>query len=122
MTVNDKSKANLIRFAKNDGEIKDPRINRRGRAIRKADDLTKAWQDVWSEILFDSNGVPIIDEVTGQKLTRLKAQMRAMTTSNDPRKIQMALDRSYGKVKEQLDVTSNGETLNITVKIAGDGS
>jgi len=30
--------------------------------------------------------------------------------------------KMHGKFVDKLDVTSNGETLNITVKIAGDGS
>jgi hypothetical protein len=89
----------------------DKRINRLGRKIRGKDALRREWEAIWSEIMFDENGKPIIDDITGKALTRLKAQMRAMTTSTNIRKVELALAYTYGKPKEEVDLTSGGEAL-----------
>lgn len=55
-------------FAKNDGDKKDPKINRLGRKIRGKDALRKEWEAIWSEVMLDDKGNPIIDDVTGKAL------------------------------------------------------
>ena len=100
----------------------DPRINRKGRPVRGMDALKAEWQDVWSEIMFDSNGQPIIDEVTGKKLTRLKARMRIATSSRNTQEFRTALEYAYGKPKEELDITSGGEALTIKIVKASDAT
>jgi len=56
-------------------------------------------------------------------MTRLDALLRQLFTSRNPAHNKMALQVLDPKIlTEQVDLTSNGETLNITVKIAGDGS
>ncbi len=93
----------------------DPRINRKGRPVRGMDELKREWQDVWSEIMFDSNNLPIIDEVTGKKLTRLKARMRIATSSRNTQEFRTALEYAYGKPKEEIDLTSGGEPIQTKV-------
>ena len=81
----------------------DPRINRKGRAIRGKDALRNEWEAIWSEIMFDGNGEPIIDEVTGNALTRLRARMRTMTTSRNVKELELALAYTFGKPKEEIE-------------------
>src|SRR3972149_1144771 len=89
----------------------DPRINRKGRPVRGMDALKAEWQDVWSEIMFDSNGQPIIDEVTGKKLTRLKARMRIPTSSRTPQELRTAFESASGKPKENPTITPGGKPI-----------
>ena len=57
------------------------------------------------------------------EMTRLDALLRQLFTSRNPAHNKLALQVLDPKIlTEQVDLTSNGETLNITVKIAGDGS
>ena len=101
----------------------DPRINRKGRAIRGKDALRHEWEAIWSEILFDSEGKPIMDEVTGKALTRLRGRMRTMTTSRNVKELELALAYTFGKPKDELDLTTGGEPLTIRiVKASQDGS
>lgn len=113
MPNNPKAKDNLKPFKPNDpttGET-DKRINRRGRIVKGKEALRKEWESIWAEIMFDDNGKPIVDEVTGKALTRLKAQMRAMTTSTNVRKVELALNYTFGKPKEELDLSNSDGTL-----------
>lgn len=89
----------------------DPRINRKGRPVRGMDELKREWQDVWSEIMYDGNGNPIIDEVTGKKLTRLKARMRIATSSRNTQEFRTALEYAYGKPKEEIDLSNSDGSL-----------
>jgi len=98
----------------------DPRINRKGRAVRGFDALRKEWQDIWSEILFDDKGNPIMDEVTKKSLTRLRARMRIATSSRNPAEFKTALEYAFGKVKDEVDLTSGGEALVVKVIKASD--
>ena len=104
MANNPKAKDNLIPFVKGDA-----RINRRGRIVSGKDPLRKLWEKTWAEIMFDEHGKPIIDEATGKELTRLQAQMRAMTTSQNVRKVELALAYTYGKPKEEVVVGGEGK-------------
>jgi hypothetical protein len=114
-------KANLKHFKPNDPVtgVKDLRINRRGRIISGKETFRKEFEKIWAEIMFDDNGNPIIDPANEKPLTRLRAQMRAMTTSSNVRKVELAMAYTFGKPKEEVDLTSNGET--IAPKVDNDG-
>jgi len=86
-------------------------INKRGRALNNFDALRREWQAVWSEILYDSEGKPIVDDVTGEKLTRIVARMRTATSSRNPREFEIALAYAYGKPVDKVDVTSAGRAI-----------
>jgi len=106
MANNPNAKDNLKPFEKG-----DKRINRKGRAIRGFDALRKEWQDIWSEIMFDGNGQPIIDEVTGKALTRLRGRMRIATSSRNHQEFRTALEYAYGKPKEEIDLSNSDGSL-----------
>ena len=92
-------------------------INRLGRKIRGKDALRKEWEAIWSEVMLDDKGNPIIDEITQRGLTRLRAQMRAMTTSTNVKKVELALSYTFGKPKEEIDLSNADGTLNPVVNI-----
>ena len=95
MTVTEKQQANLIPFAK-----ADPRINRKGR-IGNFAQLRKLALKIGNEPL----------DVNSPDVTRFLALLRVMSSSRNPADRKLFLEYAVGKVKEELDVTSNGETL-----------
>lgn len=95
----------------------DPRINRKGRPIKTFNALRKEWQDIFAEIMFDSDGKPILDEVTGKALTRLKARMRVSTSSRNFQEFRTALEYAYGKPMTEIDLTSGGEKIDGVIRI-----
>lgn len=95
----------------------DPRINRKGRPIKNFNALRKEWQDIFSEIMFDSEGKPILDEVTGKALTRLRARMRVSTSSRNFQEFRTALEYAYGKPMTEIDLTSGGEKIDGVIRI-----
>jgi hypothetical protein len=98
----------------------DSRINRKGRAVNGFDQLRKEWQKIWNEIMLDDKGQPIIDAETGKQLTRIKARMRIATSSRNHQEFRTALEYAYGKVKEEVDVTSAGNALVVQIVKASD--
>jgi hypothetical protein len=125
-----KKKATGRPFTKDNKETgeKDARINRRGRLISDMTALKKEYQKVWSEIMFveamDENGrpildkktgkpkmVPAVDDITGEKLTRLTARLRVSTSSRNTQEFQTALAYAFGKPKEEMDITSAGQPI-----------
>lgn len=100
----------------------DPRINRKGRPVRSFDALRKEWQEIFAEVMYDDKGQPIIDEVTGKKLTRLKARMRLATSSRNHHEFRTALEYAFGKPRESIDLTSGGEKITTIKVIWDDGS
>jgi len=93
----------------------DKRINRRGRPTLTQIGERTQWQEVFAEYVLDDKGNPVIDEVTKKPLTRLRARMKIATTSRNPRDFEIALDRAFGKVKEQVENTGN-ITLTVVYK------
>jgi phage terminase large subunit len=110
----------------------DPRINRRGRLVSDMSALKKEYQKVWSEIMFveamDENGrpildkktgkpkmVPAIDEVTGEKLTRLTARLRVSTSSRNTQEFQTALAYAYGKPTEEKIAADIGVPISLSL-------
>ena len=118
MANNPNAKANLVPFVKG-----DKRINRRGRIVKTRDKLRDEWQAIWAEIMFDDKGNPIIDEVTGKALTRLQARMRTMTTSRNVKELELALAYTYGKPKDEVELTGkDGNVLEIVIRKASDAT
>lgn len=98
----------------------DPRINRRGRPVKTMSALQKELQDIWSEIMFDGDGKPIIDEVSGKALTRLRARLRVATSSRNTAEFRTALEYAYGRPRENIDITSGGDKIIFEV-VRADG-
>ena len=78
----------------------DPRINRAGRSP-KLPELDKLLADVLGE---DKEGVTAAEAI-------LKA-LRAKAAKGDIRAAEVLLDRAYGKAKQAIDMTTNGESIN----------
>ncbi len=68
--------------------------------------------DVLSEDLTNPN--------TGEKIDRLRAMIRSMTTSKQSADKQAILDRIAGKVIQDIDVTSGGKALETIVRVGID--
>jgi hypothetical protein len=78
--------------------------------------LRREWLKIWNETMLDSSGKPIIDEATGREMTRLIARMRIATSSRNVKEFETALAYAYGKPKEQIDLTSGGQKIIVTIK------
>lgn len=108
---NPNAKDNLVPFKKG----ADPRRNIHGRPIRTAKRLSREWQNIWAEVLYDDKGAPILDDATGKELTRLLARMRLATSSRNPQEFRLALEYAYGKVRDELDITSAGKPIQTEI-------
>ena len=93
----------------------DKRINRRGRPTKDQIGERKMWQKTFAEYIPDGKGGFLMDEVTGKPLTRLQARIRLATSSRNSHEFQMALERAFGKLKDEVEQTGN-VTLNIVYK------
>jgi len=83
----------------------DPRINRNGRPKK----LPKL-----DELLAEVLGTKVNGKTEAQKI--LEALIRK-ANAGDTKAAALLLDRGYGKVKENLDITTNGESMNPQPKI-----
>ena len=101
MTVTEKQLANLKPFTPDDPVTgaKDKRIHRGGKPKTFAQ-LRKLAQAIASEPLSDS-----------EKLTRIEALLRLMSSSRAPADRKTFLEYAFGKVKEEVDLTSGGEVI-----------
>jgi hypothetical protein len=99
------------------GGLRANKQNRRGRIISGRETFRKEFEKIWAEIMFDDNGNPIIDPANEKPLTRLRAQMRAMTTSSNVRKVELAMAYTFGKPKEEVDISNSDGTLKPIVQI-----
>jgi len=87
----------LIPFVKG-----DPRINRKGRP-KSFDALRKL-------------AVQIAGEQAGEtELTRVQLMLKAMASSKNPRDRELFLAYAYGKPRVDMDITSGGKPLDITL-------
>lgn len=79
----------------------DPRINRKGRPkkLPKLDELL-------AEVLGTEEG----GKTAAEQI--LEAMRKRATHYGDVKAAQLLLDRGYGKVKEKLDITTDGQKLN----------
>ena len=91
---------NLIPFVKG-----DKRINRKGRP-KSFDALRKLAIKIAGENLESEN------------ITRIEAMLRVMSSSRNPADRALFLAYAYGKPKEQMDITTDGQ--KITIKLVKD--
>lgn len=87
----------------------DPRRWMSG-APKKPKDKKKA-EELLEHVIWDVLSEEITNPNTGEAIDRLRAMVRSMTTSRQSADKQAILDRIAGKVKQDVDVTSNGEGL-----------
>ena len=84
----------------------DKRINRKGRP-KSFDALRKLAQSIAAEELQSTDG---------DVITRIEALLRVMSTSRNPADRKTFLEYAFGKPKEEVDVTSGGETWADVIK------
>ncbi|MFH1372089.1 MAG: hypothetical protein ABII09_12505 [Planctomycetota bacterium] len=101
MTINKKSLANLKPFMPDDPVTgaKDKRIHRGGKPKTFAQ-LRKLAQAIAAEPLSDS-----------EKLTRIEALLRLMSSSRAPADRKTFLEYAFGKVKDEVDVNNSGDVI-----------
>ena len=92
----------------------DPRINRNGRP-KSFDALRKLMQEQAGEIALDGNGNPITDK-NGRP--RTNAEMFVEAWMKDRKQRKSFAEFAWGKPKEEIDITSGGETLMTPEQIA----
>ena len=80
----------------------DKRINRKGRP-RSFDELRKLAQIIAAEPISES-----------EKMTRIEALLRVMSSSRNPADRKTFLEYAFGKVQDRVDLTSGGEALKNT--------
>ena len=97
-------------FQPNDGEKKDPRINRNGRP-RSFDAARKLAQAKMNEIAMEVGKDGIFRPImrNGKAATNAEIFFEAWMKSKDRKSF---AEFAYGKVKEEIDVTSGGEKIN----------
>jgi len=76
----------------------DPRINRKGRP--KLPDLSDAIAKILSE---EKDGITALDAIL--------SALRAKAAKGDVRAAQELLDRGFGKSKQSMDLTTDGDKL-----------
>ena len=90
----------------------DPRINRKGRP-RKADMLRAALLEKWDAPLLNKDGKPAqVNPATGKPLTYGESVIERLY--RDPKQAPELLNRAFGKVKDEIEHTS--EVLVIAAK------
>ena len=92
----------------------DPRRWLKGQP-KKPKDKKKA-EKLLEHIIWDVLSEDLINPKTGESIDRLRAMIRSMTTSRQSADKQAILDRIAGKVTQNVDVTSNGERIQIGIK------
>ena len=92
----------------------DPRRWLKGQP-KKPKDKKKA-EELLEHIIWDVLSEDIEHPLTHEKIDRLRAMIRSMTTSRQSADKQAILDRIAGKVTQNVDVTSNGERIQIGIK------
>jgi hypothetical protein len=80
----------------------DKRINRNGRP-KSFDALRKLAVKIAGET---------IPGASGEDITRIEAMLKVMSSSKNPADKALFLAYAYGKPKEQMDITTDGEKLN----------
>ena len=92
----------------------DPRRWLKGQP-KKPKDKKKA-EELLEHIIWDVLSEEIRNPSNGESIDRLRAMIRSMTTSRQSADKQAILDRIAGKVTQNVDVTSNGERIQIGIK------
>jgi len=94
----------------------DPRINRKGRP-RDFDALRELAQAIAHETA-TSGGQPVI--VEGHKATVAEMIMRQWATSKNPQLQRAFIEVAFGKVPDNLDITSGGDKLEVVIRYEDD--
>jgi len=97
----------------NEGNLKpftkaDPRINRKGRP-KSFDAFRELALQIAHEPATQKDGLPFI--LDGHVVTKTEMILRQWAASKDPRLQQAFIRIAYGKVPDQIDVTSRGEKV-----------
>ena len=93
----------------------DPRINRKGRP-KSFDKLRDFAQSLLAEAAKDKDGHPL--ELDGHIATNLEVMLRQ--AMRNPRLLQYLLEVAYGKVPQQVDVTTGGQPIKAYIGISPD--
>ena len=104
----------------NNGNLKpfkkgDPRINRNGRP-KSFDTLRKLAQQLSSEVAKDRDGHEIIRD--GHKVTI--AELVLFQMASNPKQRKEFLEIAFGKVPQNIDMTSGGEKITSIIKVGVD--
>ena len=94
----------------------DPRINRKGRP-KTFDALRELAQQIAHEEAL-SQGQPVV--INGHKATVAEMILRSWAASKNPQLVKAFLEISFGKVPDNVDITSGGLPLKVTFEYAGD--
>jgi len=92
----------------------DPRRWLKGQPKKPKD--KKRAEELLEHIIWDVLSEEIRNPSNGESIDRLRAMIRSMTTSRQSADKQAILDRIAGKVTQNVDVTSGGETWADVVK------
>ncbi len=92
----------------------DPRRWLKG-APKKPKDKVKA-EELLLHVIWDVLSEDLENPRTGEKIDRLRAMIRSMTTSKQSADKQAILDRIAGKVVQQIEQNNSGDQT-LTVKI-----
>ena len=84
--------------------------------------VPKDAKKIFDHLLWEVLSEEITNPATGEKVDRLRAMLRSMTTSRQSADKQALLDRILGKVAQAVDVTSGGEKITAIKVIWDDGS
>lgn len=87
----------------------DPRINRKGRP-RTFNAARELAQDIAHEPLAGDGGASVLNK-RGEIQTRIEAILRTMSSSRNPKLIELFLAYAVGKPKDEIDITSKGEQI-----------
>ena len=91
-------------------------INRSGRP-GKFDELQKLTIEIFHEPAI-SNGQELV--INGHRVTQIEAIIRKWIMSGNPALQQKAVEIAFGKVPDNVDITSGGLPLKVTFEYAGD--
>ena len=75
--------------------------------------IPKDAKKLFDNLLWEILSEEITNPTTGEKVDRLRAMLRSMTTSRQSQDKQAILDRILGKVAQAVDVTSGGEKVQV---------
>jgi len=95
----------------------DPRRWLKGQPKKPKD--KKRAEELLEHVIWDVLSEEIKNPNTGEAIDRLRAMIRSMTTSRQSADKQAILDRIAGKVLQNVDVTTKGESLNWREFISG---
>lgn len=98
----------------------DPKINKHGRP--KTFNMARALaQDIAHEPLAGDGGASVLNK-RGEIQTRIEAILRTMSSSRNPKLIELFLAYAVGKPKDEVDVQMGGAvTLNVVYKDKANG-